>query len=122
MPAKRFPAATKEKLGDSLEAVVERLISKYALGQAIWWETWTAAVNVARRAHDGTAVMYTQPQLQIMFGMPGAILGPENYVWFLLGTEPIPTEQDLERGIAMAIENLSEQKAAQLNGIRKPLT
>jgi hypothetical protein len=94
---------------------IEAAIQKQALGQVVWWDCCFGSMQVPRLAKDGSTVLYNQPALQLIMGMRGYALGPENNVWFVATIDPMPTDEILERAVKAAMENLLQQKAAQLS-------
>lgn len=95
---------------------IEAAIKKQALGQEVWWDYCFGSMQVPRSTPDGSTILYNQPALQIIMGMPGYLLGEANNVWFVATIDPMPIDSVLERAVKAAMENLLQQKTAQLNG------
>lgn len=101
---------------DHVLALFERTIKKFSLGQDIWWEVAPGTMQGQRPGPNKQMVPYTQPMLSLIMGMRGALLGPQYDVWFIVACDPKPDEKQIERAVTMSMEELSKQKASQLNG------
>jgi hypothetical protein len=114
-----MPSKTLEEMRNlDLDEAIPKIIDKYGLGQEIWYTWRYDSIDIPRMATDGTQTPYTVPIIRIFFGTHGALLGPDNYVWYFLGCPVYVSEKDLDQGIMQALENLRMQKAAQVNGLR----
>jgi hypothetical protein len=105
----------RDEMGIDLDATIPSLIEKYRLGETeILWDIIPfIPVDIQK---PGSPTLYTVPAIRIMIGMRGSLLGKDNYVWYVITCDPIPTERELDQTIMQGMENLRMQKAQQLNG------
>jgi hypothetical protein len=112
-------ASNVKRLIDMADAdMVRDVIKRAAMGQEIFWELTPGAMEVKRLGPMGVPEPYTQPTMNIILGMRGALIGPEYNVWYIVSIDPIPNEEQVEKGVRVGIEHLHQQKAAQMNGGR----
>jgi hypothetical protein len=105
----------RDEMGIDLDEMVPRLIEKYCVGEpeVLYDIIPFIPVDIQK---PGAATGYTVPAIRVMIGMRGALLGKQNYVWYVITSDPIPTEQEMDQAIMQAMENLRQQKTTQLNG------
>jgi hypothetical protein len=106
---KRFQDVTTAEM-------IARVIKRCSMGQEVWWDYGPSVIQVIRQGVDGQPTEYNQPTLFLMMGMPGALLGPAYYVWFVVQMDARPDEKQIESGVLQGMENMAQQKAGQLNG------
>lgn len=97
---------------------IRRIIKECAyLGEVIWWDCVPVAIGV--KIIDPTTNTVQEAQqtvLQLHLGMPGILLGPENYAYSVLITDAIPNQLKLKGAIAQVLDSLRAAKNRQANG------
>jgi hypothetical protein len=95
-----------------LNTRIQHYIDMHRLGQVVRWE-YTLGGTAA--PPDNVQAGDTVPVLQIFLGIKNGLLGQPSetaeYIWFILTVEFNPTDEVLDRAMAVALQTLQQQKA-----------
>lgn len=108
------PGLTVKRLTEiTTDDQIEELVQKYSLGAEIWWERIIVlhTVPIVDQKSGQVVDSYSLPLTKIILGMRGHLLGPQNYIWWIITLDAIP--QKLDQHIMSALEEMRGRKAQQ---------